>query len=115
MWSAMITVATPGIEWTITISRGQDSGNPTPGRHTLVGMTYPGQVPPGALYVGVESRKPLVASLAPGQGSYVYESGAKSYTATVNPSLTSGSLNVTISPAETGKPTVSINGTWSCA
>lgn len=115
MWSAEITVATPGNEWMIGISMGQGSGNPTPGRHTLVGSMYPGQMPPGALYYGVTSREPLIASIPSGEGMYSYLSGAKLYTATVNPSLRSGSLDVTLSPAETDRATVTINGTWSCA
>ena len=115
-WEDTFTVATPDNEWMITISNGQNSGNPTPGRHPLVGVFYPSKPPANALTIGVESRHTIAAALAEsGQASYVYTLGAKVYDVTVDPSLTSGSLDMTFAPAETNSPSVTVSGTWSCA
>jgi hypothetical protein len=116
MWTAQFTMATPDNKWMITISNVQGSGNPTPGHHVLIGVAYPGQPPAGALTVGVESRKPILASLTSAQAAaYVYTPGAKTYDVTLDPSLMSGSLDVTLAPIETGNPKLTISGNWSCA
>ncbi|MBR7827944.1 hypothetical protein KDK95_16630 [Actinospica sp. MGRD01-02] len=114
-WDAQVTVRTPGNEWQISLSSGQTIGDPSPGRHQLIGNSYPGQVPDGAVSLDVQSQQAVADYLSNGSSSYeYYMKPTTTYFATINPSLESGTLNVTLDADQAGATELTISGTWSC-
>lgn len=117
-WSATVTVQTPGNLWTVTVANGESFGNPTPGPHTGVRETLVRDYP-GSLSLTVESQQPIA--------SYLQSAGATSYdyyiptdrnngtgSVSVDPSLTSGTVDVWVTPVTPSPLEVHITGVWSC-
>jgi hypothetical protein len=110
-WSAQITLATPGNEWEIKLSL-LGFGDPAPGRYPLWGSS--GGAPSGDLGLNVLSAKPIASYLeSAGAGSYsYYNPGTRDY-ATVDKSLSTGTIHVTQSPTVPSNLRFTIDGTWS--
>ncbi|HEY3871763.1 MAG TPA: hypothetical protein VGM10_25600 [Actinocrinis sp.] len=120
-WKAQITVTTPGNQWVIVIAAdGTDFASPAPGRYQ--GLDTPAAARgPQTLNLSVSSAEPLTPALAAvGASYYGYQTPADhnggNGEVTVNSNLTSGSLDVWLTPDDPrGAGLVfELSGDWSC-
>lgn len=122
VWSATIVVRTPGNEWSIEIAMfGQDPGNPKPGSHGgFEGQTN--NPPADSLSLRVVSQHSVASYISPdtdGDTEFGYytpmQDNGGDGAIVVDKGLTSGTLNVSLTPDTPANLVFNISGTWSCA
>lgn len=120
-WKARITVTTPGNQWVIVIAAdGTDFTSPAPGQYQ--GLDTPTAARGSqTLELSVSSAEPLTPALAAvGASYYGYQTppdhNGGNGEVTVNDNLTSGSLDVWLTPDDPRGASLvfEISGDWSC-